>query len=81
MHSTAREYRSIIDTFVLPAMKHLKVAEVSYSNVDGLHRKVTNQGARYRANRVVAVLSKMFGLTIRWDWRKDNPAKGIEAEP
>ncbi len=76
--STAREYRSIIDTFVLPAMKHLKVADVSYSDVDGLHRKVTGQGAKYRANRVVAVLSKMFSLAVRWGWRTDNPAKGIE---
>src|SRR5262249_7661338 len=37
--STAREYKSIIDTFVRPVMKHLKVADVSYSDVDGLHRK------------------------------------------
>ena len=34
----------------------------------------------YRANRVVAVLSRMFSLALRWGMRRDgvNPAKGIE---
>jgi hypothetical protein len=26
----------------------------------------------------VALLSKMFSLAIRWGWRADNPAKGVE---
>jgi integrase len=59
-------------------MKHLKVAEVTFSDVDDLHRKITKRGATYHANRVLALLSKMFNLSIRWGWRTDNPAKGIE---
>ena len=32
----------------------------------------------YRANRVLALLSKMFSLAVVWAYRADNPAKGIE---
>lgn len=27
---------------------------------------------------MLALLSKMFSLSIRWGWRADNPAKGVE---
>ena len=76
--SSRTEYASIIDSFVLPALGRRKVAHVAFSDVDALHRQVTERGARYRANRTVAVLSKMFSLAIRWGLRPDNPAKGIE---
>jgi integrase len=76
--TTANEYRSIIRTYVLPELKHRKVADVSYSDIDALHRKITRGGARYRANRAVAIMSKMFALAIRWKWRSDNPCIGIE---
>lgn len=66
---------------ILPAMKHRKVADVGFSDVDALHRKVTKDGSPYQANRVVALCSKMFGLAIRWGWRSDNPARGIERNP
>lgn len=76
--ATARDYRAIIRREILPALKTKKVAEVDYTDVDNLHRKITRRGAPYLANRTVAVLSKMFGLAIKWKWRTDNPAKGIE---
>jgi integrase len=68
----------MIAAHVLPALKHKKVSEVTFSDIDALHRKITANGTPYRANRVMALLSKMFGLAIRWEWRPDNPAKGIE---
>jgi len=37
--------------------------------------------AVHRANSVVALFSKMFGLAIAWEWRSDNPARGIERNP
>jgi len=76
--STKRDYQAAIANDILPAMKHLKVADVTYSDIDALHRKITKRGAPYLANRRVAVLSKMFSLAIRWKYRTDNPAKGIE---
>ena len=50
----------------------------TFADIDRLHRKITKAGLPHRANRVVAVLSKMFSLAIRWAMRTDNPAKGIE---
>lgn len=75
--ATARDYSALIRREILPALKHKPVAEVDFTDIDGLHRKITRR-APYLANRTVAVLSKMFSLAIRWKWRADNPAKGIE---
>jgi integrase len=57
---------------------HKKVQDVTFSDVDRLHRKVTESGSPYQANRVHAVVSKLFALAIRWQMRTDNPARGVE---
>jgi integrase len=80
---TVREYKAAIETWIRPAMKHAKVAAVVFADVDDLHRSITKTGQRgrgapYVANRTVAVLSRMFNQAIRWGWRPDNPARGIE---
>jgi integrase len=75
---TQYDYRNVIARHIAPALGRLKVAEVTYSDIDALHRRVTQAGHRTQANRVVAVASKMFSLAIRWKMRSDNPAKGIE---
>jgi integrase len=80
--STQRDYKAIVDDLVLPELKRKRVAEVTHSDVDALHRKISRKGFRgrpapFRANRTVAVLSRMFNLAIRWGWRSDNPAKGV----
>jgi integrase len=81
--STAGDYRAAIETYILPAMKHRKVLEVTFSDIDGLHRKIGKGGKRgkpapYAANRTLALLSRMFSLAIKWGWRADNPVKGVE---
>jgi integrase len=76
--STASDYRSLIEREIKPALKHLKVKDVTFSDVDGLHQKITRRGATYQANRTVAILSKMFALSKRSGWRTDNPCQGIE---
>jgi integrase len=86
---TQTDYQSLIRLAILPAWKHRKVADIKFADVDALHRKVTERGAHkdggrgapYQANRMVAVLSKMFALAIRWGWRTDNPTKGLERNP
>ncbi|HEV2596245.1 MAG TPA: tyrosine-type recombinase/integrase [Sphingomicrobium sp.] len=76
--STRRDYKRFIENDVRPVMKHLKVADVKFDDIDGLHRKITKRGSPYAANRAVALLSKMFAQSIKWGWRSDNPAKGVE---
>ncbi len=76
--STQVEYHGIIKNEVLPGLRHLNVATIAFADIDALHRKITRRGVPYRANRTVAVLSKMFSLAIKWGWRSDNPTRGIE---
>jgi integrase len=81
--STQREYKSLIDNAIVPALKHRKVADVTFSDIDGLHRKLTRQGTRgrptpRRANLMHSIVRKMLNQAIRWGWRADNPAKHVE---
>jgi integrase len=72
------EDQSLIATRILPELQHLKVAEVSFSDIDALHRKITQEGKPIRANRAIALLSKMFSLAIKWKMRSDTPVRGVE---
>jgi integrase len=77
--STRDAYKRMIGLHVRPHFgNHRKVADVRFEDIDALHRKITKSGAAYMANRVVAVLSKMFSLSVRWRMRGDNPCKGVE---
>src|SRR5262249_50302283 len=76
--SRAAEHERLVRNYVLPHFsEHTKVRDITFANVDALHRKITKTGATYQANRVVAVLSKMFSLAVRWGWRESNPCRGI----
>ena len=81
--ASVKEDRAMIDRIILPRLGSRKVADVSYTDIDALHAKL--KATPYRANRVVALLSKMFSLaSTRWrDWSRldHNPAKGIERYP
>jgi integrase len=49
--------------------------DLRFADIDALHRKVTGP---YQANRVVAVLSKMLNLAVKWEWCGGNPCKSLE---
>jgi integrase len=76
--STAAEYKRLLDKIILPAIGKRKLAEVSRADVGKLHH--ANRTAPYQANRVLAVLSKMFNLAERWGLRQDgsNPCRHVE---
>jgi integrase len=78
--ATQRDYQGILDAYVRPKLGRIKVADLAHSDIDALHREVSRR-APYRANRTVAVLSRMMNLAIKWQWRIDNPARGIERAP
>ncbi len=48
------------------------------SDIDRLHRRITAAGHLHRANRVMAVTSKMFASRSAGACETDNPAKGIQ---
>jgi integrase len=73
-----KEDESLIRQWIAPALGKRKAADVRRSDIDRLHRKISDSGTPVRANRTVTVLSKLFTLAVRWDMRTDNPASGIE---
>ena len=68
----------MLDKIILPALGKRKVVDVTRADVTKLHH--ANRAAPYQANRVLAVLSKMFNLAERWGLRPDgsNPCRHVE---
>ncbi len=54
----------------------LDVRELSSFDLQKL--QASFQDTPYKANRVRALLSKMFVLAVQWGWRPDNPVNGVE---
>jgi len=71
-----KEDQKLLRNIIMPSLGSLKVAHVSRRDIESLHLRLKN--TPYQANRVVALLSKMFSLAVSWGWRADNPAQGIE---
>ena len=63
--STAADYRRMLNNHIRPHFgEHIKVRDVEFADIDRLHRRITNAGYGHRANRVIAVVSKMFSLAV-----------------
>jgi integrase len=72
---------------ILPELGERKVADVHHGDIVSMHTKVSDRGAPVRANRILAVASKMFSLALLpmagedapWrDAAQGNPCKGVE---
>lgn len=61
--------RSMVDRIILPRFGAKKVAAVHARDIHLLH--VSMSKTPYQANRVLALLSKMFSLAVKWGWRSD----------
>ena len=84
-HSKKKERSGIEDKRLLPIiladLGRMKVSEVRYANCEALHRKVGTERGKFRANRVLALLSKMFSIPVKEQMRVDNPCKAVEGTP
>ncbi|MDE0150099.1 MAG: site-specific integrase [Rhodospirillaceae bacterium] len=72
---SVRHDRGLISKYVLPHFGNKKVESVSRRDITVLHASLKDRP--YQANRLLALLSKMFSLSVDWGWRADNPAKGV----
>ena len=77
--SSLAEDEAMIRQWIRPELGSTKVAKVEIDDIEALHRKISAK-TLIRANRVRALLSKMFTLAST-QWRKEfnldhNPAKG-----
>jgi integrase len=79
--SSAAEDERNIENHVIPALGKLPVAAVSRDHIARLHHRMA--GSPTGANRVLAVLSKMFSLAETWNLRPQNtnPCRGIDKYP
>jgi integrase len=73
---SVRDDRAMLDNIVLPRLGSQKVAAIGRREIESLHAALRDRP--YQANRVLALLSKMFNLAHQWGWRTDNPLKGIK---
>jgi len=77
--SSAADDQGMARNIILPKLGKLKVEDVSRRDIEELHKSVRSMP--YRANRVLALLSKMMSLAVRWEWRANNPCAGIPRFP
>jgi integrase len=66
---------------VIPKLGRMKVALVTRPDISALHHSMRDRPGA--ANRVLALLSKMFNLAEKWDLRPDwsNPCLHVERNP
>lgn len=74
--ASLRDDRANWQQLILPAIGTYRVKEVTAQDVQILHR--SRAATPYRGNRMLALLSNAFSLAVRWGWRSDNPAKGVQ---
>jgi integrase len=69
-----------IERYILPAWKNLKASAIKRADVAALHSKIGKHHP-YEANRLLALLGKMFELARRWGYVPEdhyNPARDID---
>lgn len=79
--STAKEYRRNLKLFILPAIGHLRVIDVTRADIAKYHHDWRDRP--YQANRNIEIISKMFNLAELWGLRPDgtNPRRHIKKYP
>ncbi len=77
--ASVKNDQSMLVRVILPRLGKVKAAAVTRRDVEVVHNGL--RSTPYFANRVLALLSKMFSLAVAWGWRADNPAKGIPRFP
>lgn len=76
--ATIKEARRALVTYALPRFGKKKMADVTASDVRSMVADARERSGYGQANRVRAVLSKMFNLAIADEIRISNPCKGVE---
>jgi integrase len=68
--SSADDDAALARLYLLPALGGFKLADVSRNDISRLHHQLSDRP--YRANRLLALISKMFNLAELWGYRPDN---------
>ena len=70
--------RWMIDRHLLPRWGRVKAGDIARPDVIALVESIADGGAPVLANRVLALISKMFNFAVNRGWRDTNPAQGVE---
>lgn len=70
-----QEDEKMLNGIVLPQFGSKKIEEITSHDIQLLHHSLRK--TPYMANRVRALLSKMFNLSIQWQWTTHNPVEGV----
>ena len=71
-----QEDQKLLNNIIIPILGGRKVAHITRRDIESIHLQLKN--TPYQANRVLALLSKMFSLAVAWGWCSDNPVRGIQ---
>jgi integrase len=71
-----KEDKSMLERIILKRWADRKVEEITTHDVQYLHHEL--RATPYGANRVRALLSKMFNMAIQWKWLSANPVNGVQ---
>lgn len=79
--SSAKEDLSLINRNILPVLGSRKVTDVKRSDIAQLHYDLRSTPTH--ANRVRVLISTMFNLAEKWEWRPDhsNPTRHVDPYP
>ena len=75
---TAAEYKRLLAKLLPPEFRTRQIVDVTRADIERLHHGLRN--TPYQANRVLAVLSRMFALAEGWGLRHDgsNPCRHVQ---
>jgi len=73
--TSLRNDRQMLEKIIIPKLGKLRLKSIGKKDIESLHASL--KSTPYRANRVLALLSKMFTLAAEWGLRADNPAHGV----
>jgi len=78
---TWREDKQKFEDYLARALGKKKITHVSQLDLAAIHSKITKAGKPTLANRVMDLVSSIFGRAVKMKLLDTNPAKGIEGNP
>lgn len=82
-----KKMKGSMDAYILPALGHRRMCDLSQADAQELHNRITGQGKATHANRVLALLSSLWTYHERTrpkrpgEPRWENPCRFIERNP
>lgn len=75
--STVHSARYVLEQHAIPTLRNRKIADVTARDIERLHAATKEKAGPHQANRLLAVMSRIFSLAQRDELRPTNPCKGV----